>query len=156
MFQKLAALALITAALYISGQIGANASDVQGAQAKLREIDTNGDRSLQFTEIAAARGKIFDRMDANGNGLLDAEEADTVRKAAKAQRTSMPGGGLFDPATISERIRLIDTSGDGVISRAEFVAFLPAELKAADANGDGALSIRELRALKRNVAANTQ
>lgn len=152
MFQKLAALALITTALYVSGQIGANASDVEGARAKLREIDANGDRQLQFSELAAARAKLFDRMDANGNGVLDRAEIDTVRKAAKAQHASAPAA-LFDPATIAERMTLIDRNGDGVIARAEFVAFLPAQIRAADANGDGALSIRELRSLKRATAS---
>lgn len=143
------ARALLMAA--ISGMAfagSAAASDVEGVRAKFREIDTNGDRSLQFSEIQAARASIFDRLDANRNGVLDADEIATVRKIAEAKGTR---GGLLAGTDLKARAVEIDTDRDGKISRVEFVAYLPERLKAADKDGNQSLSLLELRALKRDA-----
>lgn len=131
----------------------AAASDVEGVRARFKEMDTNGDRALQFSEIQAARANIFDRMDVDGNAILDRDEIENVRKvarshAAQSRKGSRQGGFLGD-GNLAERARLIDADGDGKISRAEFVAYLPERLRAADKDGNQTLSLRELRALKR-------
>ena len=132
----------------------AAASDVEGVRAKFKEMDTNGDRALQFSEIQAARANIFDRMDVNGNALLDRDEIENVRKvaqshAAQSQKGSRQGG-LLGEGNLAERARLIDADGDGMISRAEFVSYLPPRLRSADKDGNQTLSLRELRSLKRD------
>lgn len=127
---------------------GAHASDVEGAQAKFREIDKNGDRQIQFSEIVAVRAEMFDRMDINRNGILDADEIANVRKVAQSS-TAGQQRGMFSEVDIVERMKLVDRNGDGVISRAEFSDFIAPEMKAADTNGDSALSIKEMRSLKR-------
>lgn len=144
------ARAFALAALCVTVLAGnAAASDVEGVRAKFREMDKNGDRSLQFSEIADARAAIFDRMDVNGNGILDAGEIDNVKKVAQSKRSS-PQGGMLGGTDLVERARQIDANGDGTISRGEFVAYLPERLKAADKDGNQALSLRELRSLKRD------
>lgn len=144
------ARALTLAALCATAFAGsAAASDVEGMRAKFREMDSNGDRALQFSEIEAARAALFDRMDINGNGLLDPDEVDVIRKAAQANRAESGGAGLFGQVDIAERAAVIDANGDGIISRAEFAGYLPERLKAADRNGDRTLSLKELRSLKR-------
>ena len=56
-----------------------------------------------------------------------------------------------DPTVdLAERL---DGSGDGVVSRAEFVVYIPDRLRRADRNGDESLSLLELRALKRQREA---
>jgi hypothetical protein len=127
----------------------AAASDVEGVRAKFKEMDTNGDRSLQFTEIQAARANIFDRMDVNGNAMLDRDEIEKVRKAAQSHKGSRQGGFLGE-GNLAERARLIDADGNAKISRAEFAAYLPPRLRAADKDGNQTLSLRELRSLKRD------
>jgi len=128
----------------------AAASDVEGVRAKFREMDTNGDRSLQFGEIQAARATIFDRMDANRNGMLEADEIATVRKIAEAKGAR---GGLLAGVDFADRAIEIDIDRDGRITRAEFVAYLPERLKAADKDGNQTLSLGELRSLKRDAGA---
>lgn len=125
----------------------AAASDVEGMRAKFREMDKNGDRSLQFSEIQEARAAIFDRMDVNRNAVLDQDEIDNIRKIAQA-RKGLPQGDLFGGTDLAERAKQMDTNGDRTISRAEFVAYLPERLKAADKDGNRTLSLRELRSLK--------
>lgn len=127
----------------------AAASDVEGVRAKFKEMDTNGDRSLQFSEIQAARAAIFDRMDVNANAILDQGEIDNVRKVAQSKKSARQGG-MLGETDLAERARLMDTNGDGKIVRAEFVAYLPERLKAADKDGNQTLSLRELRSLKRD------
>lgn len=140
----------LAAALIVTVASGgyAAASDVEAMRERFREVDSNGDRALQFTEIETARARLFDRLDSNGNAVLDPEEVEALRKAAAARQ----GGGLAQ-ADLAGRARLIDADGDGVIERAEFARFLPERLRKADANGDRKLSLRELRALKRDREA---
>jgi len=144
-----ASLLLAVVGFCVTAAGGAHASDVEGVRAKFREIDTNGDRAMQFSEIEAARAKIFGRMDANGNGVLDQAEIDTVRKVAAAQGKKSGNPGFLAAFDASGRMTLMDTNGDGAISRAEFAGFIPPEMRRADSNGDNALSIKEMRSLKR-------
>ncbi|TPM07353.1 MULTISPECIES: EF-hand domain-containing protein [unclassified Mesorhizobium] len=116
-----------------------------GARELFRRIDTNGDRKLEFSEIQAARAQMFDRMDANHNGLLDAGEVRTAVEQVKSKRDFQAA----QFAGFQGQAGRIDRNGDGKISRDEFAAFIPDRLLQADTNGDGSLSISELRTLRR-------
>jgi Ca2+-binding EF-hand superfamily protein len=116
-----------------------------GARDLFRRIDTNGDRKLEFSEIQAVRAAMFDRMDANHNGLLDAGEVRTAVEQVKSKRDFQAA----QFAGLQAQASRIDRNGDGKISRDEFAAFIPDRLLQADTNSDGALSISELRALRR-------
>ena len=127
----------------------AAASDVEGVRAKFREMDTNGDRALQFSEISAARARMFDRMDVNGNAVIDADEMATLKKLVAARQAE----GALARIDLAELAGRIDANHDSIVSRAEFAAYIPERLLRADANGDRKLSLRELRALKRDREA---
>ncbi|WP_027052388.1 EF-hand domain-containing protein [Mesorhizobium erdmanii] len=127
------------------GAGSACAAQGSGARELFRRIDTNGDRKLEFSEIRAARAVMFDRMDANHNGLLDADEV----RAAVEQVKAKPDFQAAQFSGFQAEAGRIDRNGDGKISRDEFAAFIPDRLLQADTNGDGALSISELRALRR-------
>ena len=124
----------------------AAAADREGAREFFRRIDTNGDRKIEFSEIQAARAKLFDRMDTNRNGILEADELKVAAERAKARRGNGPRAQLADLQT---RKAEMDINHDGAISRDEFASFIPARLAQADANGDHALSLLELRSLRR-------
>jgi Ca2+-binding EF-hand superfamily protein len=128
------------------GMGSAAAADSTRAREIFRQLDANGDRKLEFSEIRAARARLFDRMDTNRNGFLDPGE---LQAAASKARTRQEGAARMRLADLQERKAEMDGNGDGAISREEFASFVPDRLAKADANGDHALSLLELRSLRR-------
>jgi Ca2+-binding EF-hand superfamily protein len=124
----------------------AMASDRERARDMFRELDTNGDRKLEFSEIEAARARLFDRLDVDRNGVLDPQEIQAAADRAKSAKGAGAGVQLAD---LQQRKAMMDRNGDEKISRDEFADFLPDRLVKADADGDQALSLRELRSLRR-------
>ena len=122
-----------------------NALAAEGGRELFLRIDNNGDRKLEFSEIQAVRAQMFDRMDLNHNGLLDADEVRAAVEQVKSKRDFQAA----QVAGFQAEASRMDRNGDGRISRDEFAAFIPDRLLRADTNGDGALSISELRALRR-------
>ena len=74
---------------------------------------------------------MFDRLDANHNGVLDPQGVATLARSL--------------PTRSSER-------GDGKISRDESANFIPDQPVTADADVDQTLSLRELRSPRRWLA----
>lgn len=111
----------------------------QNQRQMMRELDLNGDRKVQFTELQSFRALMFDRFDTNLNGIADPDELAVLQQQAIASGRSGPAN--LDPQNA-------DTNGDGVITREEFAAYLSPKMIAADRNGDQALSRRELRSLR--------
>ncbi|MEK1898287.1 MAG: EF-hand domain-containing protein [Rhizobium sp.] len=128
------------------GSCSAMASERERAGDMFRELDTNGDRKLAFSEIEAGRAKLFDRLDANRNGVLDPQEIQAAVDRAKSATGGSAGAQLAD---LQQRKAMMDRNGDGKISRDEFANFIPERLVKADIDGDRALSLRELRSLRR-------
>ena len=101
----------------------------------------------RMLERADAR---FDRIDANKDGQLDANERKAAAEAARAARAEraggemadfMPGGGRRGGGMMGEKmLARIDTNGDGLISKAENRAAVEARFARMDANGDGTLA----------------
>lgn len=136
---------LLALGALLLGTGGTMAADRERARDLFRQLDTNGDRKLEFSEIEAARARLFDRMDVNRNGILDPGEMKAAVDQAKAARS---GASQVQLADLEQRKTEMDRNGDGRISRGEFAAFIPDRLVRADANGDRALSLRELRSLR--------
>ncbi len=129
-------LLLVTGATVLA--IG-SAALAQSPRAMLREIDTNQDQLIQFSELQSFRARTFDRFDTNGDGIADADEVAALR--ARAEGSGRRGPINMEPGAA-------DANGDGVITRSEFASYLPERTLNADRNGDGALSRSELRALR--------
>lgn len=55
------------------------------ARQRAQELDTNGDGSLSRTEFLASSG-FFDRVDANGDGVVSADEIEAMRAERRAKR----------------------------------------------------------------------
>lgn len=84
---------LLSLAILLLGSGSAYASDVPNAREVFRQLDTNGDRAIQFSEIQAARAALFDRLDTNGDGFLDAEELRTA--AQRVGGAARRGDGIW-------------------------------------------------------------
>lgn len=137
-------LKLLACVMVVLATGSACAADGQKVRQAFRRMDQNGDRALQFTEIQAARAALFDRLDANRNGVLDNTEAQAalqrVREGGRLQIATAEG--------LETQARRMDANGDGRITKAEFAQFIPDRLQRADANGDRSLSLSELRSLR--------
>lgn len=96
---------------------------------------SQGERTRPTDEqIAAMEDSLFERLDADQDGVLSRDEFDT-----SAMRSARKGGmkdGLFARA---------DSNGDGYLSADEFP---PGPAAALDLNGDGEISRDELRAAR--------
>lgn len=94
------------------------------------ERDANNDGALSRDEFLAGPNAMFDRMDANRDGRLTAEERPAHRGEGRRGHGMRHGGGM----------RGADANNDGSVSLAEFTARSSEMFSRMDANGDGSLT----------------
>lgn len=106
-----------------------------GGGMHLTRADANNDGNVTREEFLARPTEMFDRLDANRDGVISAAE--------RPQRPDRPAQG-------GERRRADrpnpDTDGNGVVSRAEFAAMGASMFARLDANSDGRVTQEEARA----------
>ena len=114
---------------------GASAGDDQ-----MPTMDADNNGAISAAEHSAGARQIFDTMDADRDGRVTAAEIDALR-------ASMSSGDAAKPQMSSaEKIRVIDTDGDGVLTAAEHDGGARAIFTKMDTNGDGSLTEAELQA----------
>ena len=109
-------------------------------EGRFESMDTNHDGKISMEEHAVAASKMFDKMDANKDGRVTAAEMEAAHKAItghKAEKGEM---------TAVEKIRMIDTNGDGVLTEEEHVNGARTMFEKLDINGDGFLTKAEVQA----------
>jgi Ca2+-binding EF-hand superfamily protein len=94
----------------------------------LDRLDTDKDGKISKAEFAAQSAERFARMDANGDGKIDATE-----RSVAAEGGRRAGRGM-------DRL---DADGDGVITRAEYDARTGQRFARLDTNGDGFIDAAE-------------
>ncbi len=100
---------------------------------RFKALDKNGDGKVSREEFAG-RPAMFERVDANKDGFLVADEVKALVGSASKQGMSTPTG-----PQPGARIMAMDRNGDGKVSREEFSG-APALFDRLDANGDGFLA----------------
>ena len=117
-----------------------SAAFADNPDARFESMDTNGDGKISPDEHAAAAALMFDKMDTNADGKVTAAEMTaayqnmTGKKADKAALTA------------AEKIKVIDTNGDGVLTADEHATGAKAMFDKMDTNQDSTLSKAELKA----------
>jgi hypothetical protein len=105
--------------------------------AEFMSMDADKDGKVSADEHATAAKKMFDTMDANRDGKVTAAEMDaahqrvTGRNATEADLSS------------AEKIKMIDSDGDGVLTAAEHAAGSSSMFEKMDTDKDGFLTKSE-------------
>lgn len=100
-------------------------------------LDANGDGKLDAAELRQARAERFKRLDRNGDGFVT--EAEQAQAASRARRGTEAMEGAM-----TARFDKLDANGDGRLSADEFVTSAAGGLAARiDADGDGVVSKEE-------------
>jgi Protein kinase domain/EF hand len=113
-----------------------------GVRNPLARMDTNNDGKISRDEFTGPEW-LFERIDADGDGVITREEAAKFR----ASRGAGPGGvqGFMSP-----QLRAMDEDGDGKISREEFTGPEPM-FDRIDADKDGFIIPAEARRFFRQI-----
>jgi Ca2+-binding EF-hand superfamily protein len=119
-------------------------------------IDTNQDGMIDAAEMAAHREKMQEwrakRMAARTAAKAEAEASATAGDAAaKTERRERWAKRAGERGSMGERgswLNRLDTDGDGMISRDEFVAPALKRFDRADADGDGVVTPEERAAMR--------
>lgn len=134
------------ASLALAGLIAASSAAFAQAQRggeMLRRLDANGDGLLTRQEAQTGRGQMFDRIDADGDGLVTQAEMNAARSNARAQGESRA------QERRQQGLSRLDANGDGSISRDEFVNGELAAFDRLDTDADGVVDLNALPARPR-------
>ena len=108
--------------------------------AEFAAMDTDKDGKVSAEEHASATRKMFVTMDANSDGKTTAAEMDAAHQRVtgkKAKKSDMSS---------AEKIKVIDTDGDGILKAEEHAAGSRAMFEKMDTDKDGFLTKGELAA----------
>jgi Ca2+-binding EF-hand superfamily protein len=101
---------------------------------KFAAMDTNHDGKVSPDEYAVGARIMFDKLDANKDGQVTAAEMEAGRPGkAKGMSTA-------------DKIKMVDTNGDGAVSADEHAAGAKAMFDKMDSDQDGYLTKSEMEA----------
>ncbi|MEL7218631.1 MAG: hypothetical protein AAGK01_09395 [Pseudomonadota bacterium] len=111
------------------------AAQASNMQEMVEKADANGDGDISWSEIEAARLEVFQRVDRNGDGVVNT-----------ADRPPRAFAGRFDQAL--ERLQTdFDSDRDGQITEAEMLAAPAPIFEQGDTDENGILTADEMAAL---------
>ena len=106
----------------------------------MKMLDANGDHMVTKAEYDEYYGKIFDELDSNHDGVVDATEWAGPTKASKLDLTT---GGYSRELRSMKMMGKIDADGDHTVTKDEFLAFHNDVFAAMDKKGDGQITANE-------------
>ncbi len=112
-------------------------------------MDANNDGKIDAADRAARQARMFDRIDTDKNGSISKAEFAAMHEMRGERRGK---GGRGDHMGMRGGM-MGDTNGDGTITRAEFDAGVKARFAKLDTNGDGTVSATERTAARDKMRA---
>ena len=125
-----------------------------GAKDRIRLHDQDGDNKLNQNEFNEWRGAMFGAIAPDGNGFtLQQYLAVRLGPGPKASSNPARQQQMQERADLrkTERFRVMDGNGDGVVTRAEWMDFGDRFYGEADRNNDGKVSAKELNRYNRGM-----
>lgn len=107
--------------------------------------DANGDGVISAQEFDDAAKARFQRMDANHDGVIDADELAAIQKRMEERRAKRPDadGGPGPRPAAGGALAAMDTDHDGKVTEAEALAVSKARFAKLDTDKNGVLSETE-------------
>lgn len=100
----------------------------------MKMIDANGDHMVSNSEFMDYYGSLFDALDTDRDGSVDAKEWIGTRGN---QDISLATGGYSKQLRTIKMMDTMDTDKDHKVTKAEFIGFHSSLFKAMDQKGDG-------------------
>lgn len=122
-----------------------------GAKDRLREHDRDGDGRFDETEFRNWHENAFRAFDNDESGGFSLQDYQAVRLGAGPKANASSRALERTQLRKTERFRLMDGDGDGVVTRTEYMKFGEINFLDADANDDGRLTFKELQNFHRNM-----
>lgn len=106
----------------------------------MKMLDGNGDHMVSHDEFVTYYGSIFDELDTDKDGTIDAKEWVGTKGNNKI---SIATGGYSSELRTMKVMGMMDTTGDHKITKEEFLAFHEKLFQGMDKKGDGMVDAQE-------------
>ncbi|HET6150143.1 MAG TPA: hypothetical protein VFH68_21560 [Polyangia bacterium] len=140
---KIAVVALPALSGFALAPVAGAHGGADNKDAQFQMMDSNGDGKISADEHAAGAKKMFQMMDADSDGKVTASEMD----AAHERITGKPKGATKGhEMSAADKIKVIDSNHDGVLTADEHEAGAKTMFEKMDADKDGFVTKAEMEA----------